>query len=603
MTFPLLSYRNLKLSFGTKALFEKLDIHVYDNDRICLVGKNGEGKSSLLKILCNELEPDAGEKWIEPGLSVSYLPQNTVYQKHDKVSDFIISGLKLDINKTQEKSYLVDIICNNLDLEKDEFMDNLSGGQLRRAALAKALVEEPKLLLLDEPTNHLDISTIEWLENYLRKYKGAVVCISHDRAFLRNISNKTFWLDRGLLKVNNKGYTEFDDWSVLLLEMEQKHLEKLEKKLEDEEHWKVYGVTARRKRNVKRLADLYKMREKLKVGKNAINKFNATIQLDPLTPSLSSKLVVELNDVSKSFREKKILNHFSMRIMKGDKIGIVGSNGSGKTSFIKMIVGDLEPDLGRIKLGKTVSITYFDQKRTELDPDASLWKTLCPTGSDHIIVGEKHIHVVAYLKKFLFDPKSARDKVSTLSGGQQNRLLLAKALANPGSFLILDEPTNDLDMDTLDMIQEVLSDFQGTLIVISHDRDFLDRIVTKTMIFKGNADIDESFGGYTDYINNLKKFDPSQKTKSISSKPAATEIPEEKKTQKLTYKLQYELDTLPNSIQELELKIEEIEAQLSDINLYYDDPEKFNNLTNEHRKCQKKIEEYMLRLIDLENML
>lgn len=599
MSFPILSFRELRLAYANKVLFSGIDVHVYNDDRICLVGKNGEGKSSLLKILAHEIDPDEGIKWTEPGLTVSYLPQNTLFEKHEKVGDFIRSGFK-ESDNLEEKAYLVDIVCHNLTLDREEFMDNLSGGQLRRASIAKALVEEPDLLLLDEPTNHLDISSIEWLENYLKRYKGAVVCISHDRTFLRNISNKTFWLDRSQLKVNNKGYEDFDDWSISLLEMEQKQLERLEKKLEDEEHWRVYGVTARRKRNVRRLSELYRMREKLRSGKNAIRKFNENIKLDPLSPQLSSKLVVEFNDVSKAFKEKKILKHFSMRIMRGDKIGIVGSNGSGKSSFIKLIVGDLEPDDGRVKLGKTVKITYFDQRRSELDMEATLWKTLCPTGGDYIQVGEKHMHVVAYLKNFLFDPKSARDRVSTLSGGQQNRLLLAKALANPGSFLILDEPTNDLDMDTLDMIQEVLSDFEGTLIIISHDRDFLDRIVTKTLVFKGDADITETLGGYSDYIKaieaeNLTYTKAVQKTQNASQKQQST-------NSKLSYKHKYELENLPKQIKETEGRLKEIENELSDSSLYFENPDKFAELSSEYKELTKTLDSSMERLLELEIM-
>ncbi len=597
MTSPILSLNDISLAFGKKILFDDVSLHVYENNKICLVGKNGEGKSTLLKLIYGELTKDQGEFWKAPNLRISYLPQQTKYAKHQTIFDFVIEGLSKD-DRTDSKFYLVDMILEPLELNKEQFMDNLSGGQLRKASIARALIEEPDLLLLDEPTNHLDIKTIEWLEDYLRRFRGSLLCISHDRTFLRNISNKICWLDRSKFKVLDKGYEHYDEWSLAILEQEQKELDNLERRLRDEEIWKIQGVTARRKRNQKRLKDLYTMREKLAAGKAKIKKLNDRISLDPLAPSLSSKLVAEFNEASFSLGDLKIIENMSMRIMRGEKIGIVGANGSGKTTFLKLLVGDLEPDLGRIKLGKNITITYFDQKRSDLDPEDTLWKTLCPTGGDQVKVGDRFMHVVAYLKKFMFDPKEIRDKVAFLSGGQQNRLLLAKALANPGSVLILDEPTNDLDMDTLDMIQDILADFDGTLILVSHDRDFLDRLVTKTMVFNGNANIDECIGGYSDYIRAMKP----ESVKTIK-KQVVQEIIEPKKTQKISFKVQWELENLPIKISELESEVEAIELQLSDPQLYAEDPDLFSDLSHDLVKKKKEIERNLERLIDIENQL
>ncbi len=595
MTTPILSLNDISLAFGKKILFDDVSLHVYENNKICLVGKNGEGKSTLLKLIYGELTKDQGEFWKAPNLRISYLPQQTKYGKHQTIFDFVIEGLSKD-DRTDSKFYLVDMILEPLELNKEQFMDNLSGGQLRKASIARALIEEPDLLLLDEPTNHLDIKTIEWLEDYLRRFRGSLLCISHDRTFLRNISNKICWLDRSKFKVLDKGYEHYDEWSLAILEQEQKELDNLERRLRDEEIWKIQGVTARRKRNQKRLKDLYTMREKLAAGKAKIKKLNDRISLDPLAPSLSSKLVAEFNEATFSLGDLKIIENMSMRIMRGEKIGIVGANGSGKTTFLKLLVGDLEPDLGRIKLGKNITITYFDQKRSDLDPEDTLWKTLCPTGGDQVKVGERFMHVVAYLKKFMFDPKEIRDKVAFLSGGQQNRLLLAKALANPGSVLILDEPTNDLDMDTLDMIQDILADFDGTLILVSHDRDFLDRLVTKTMVFNGNANIDECIGGYSDYIKAMKP----DSVKSVK-KQVVQEILEPKKTQKVSFKVQWELENLPIKISELESEVEAIESQLSDPQLYVEDPNLFSDLSHDLVKKKKEIERNLERLIEIES--
>lgn len=597
MSKPLLSIREGMITFGGKPVFEDLNLHVYENDRICLVGRNGEGKSTLLKIISGVYELDHGEKWLFPGLKIGYLPQQSNYVNCHTVKDLVFDGLPKE-EQTEDKIYLVDIVLKPLGLSKEMLLSNLSGGQLRRAFLAAALISEPDILLLDEPTNHLDIQTVEWLESYLNGYKGAILTISHDRSFLRHVSNRTFWLDRGLLRVNDQGYSAYEEWSISILEEEQRQLEKMEQKLDMEQDWMHGGVTARRKRNQRRLAEMYAMREKIKISKASLKKLGASFSLDPLSPALSSKLVAEFDSVCKSFDGVKIIDHFSYRLMRGDKVGIVGNNGAGKSTLLKILTGEMQPDSGRVKMGKTVTITYFDQNRAALDPEETLWSTMCPTGGDQVIVGDRSMHVCAYLKKFMFDPKQARDKIATLSGGQANRLLLAKALSNPGSFLILDEPTNDLDMDTLDMIQDILADYQGTLLLVSHDRDFIDRVVSRTLVLKGNAEIEEFWGGYEQYKNHLK----SQALPLKKEEKSGKEIRQKPSSFKLSYKIQRELEVLPIEIEELEKTISNLEQSLSDPDLFTKNPDLFNNYSNKLNAAKQSLEEKFLRWCEVEEL-
>jgi ATP-binding cassette subfamily F protein uup len=518
MSNLLLSLVDTTVTFGGKPLFENLSLNIHDSDRICLVGKNGSGKTTIMQLISGEKEVDSGKRITAPQLRIGYLQQDVPYNPEHSIFEFIFSKLTPE-EQTEENKYLVHIICDPLELNPDEKMKNLSGGQLRRAALASALVENPDILLLDEPTNHLDLGAIEWLENYLRQYRGAFICVSHDKTFLKNISNKIFWLDRGTIKVCPKSFAYFDDWSELLLEQEKRELERRKKIVSEELEWATKGIKARRKRNVRRVEEVKKAREKLESDLSSYRRAVKKIEINIAEVDLTTNVVAEFFNVSKNFSQnentKNILNKFNLKITKGERIGILGKNGSGKTTFLKLLLGQLKPDEGTVKLSKTAEISYFDQKRETLKNENTLWETLCPEGGDFVNVSGKLIHVCGYLKKFMFDPKDAKNLVGTLSGGQKNRLMLAKSLAMPGNLLILDEPTNDLDMDTLEMLEEILSKYNGTLIVVSHDRDFLDQVVTRIVAFEGNGKIETLVGGYSDY---LEKKQLEQKSANKNSK-------------------------------------------------------------------------------------
>lgn len=633
----LLSLEDIALSFGGKPLFEGLTLHIQEGDKICLVGKNGAGKTTLMRLITENLELDAGTRFVYPGLTIGYLAQQVDFNPADHVTRFVLSGLPPE-DQTDDKQYLAEMVITPLDLNGEALMGTLSGGQLRRAALARALVAGPDILLLDEPTNHLDLGAIEWLEDYLASYPGALICVSHDRAFLKAVSRKVFWIDRGIIRTCPKGYAYFDEWQEQIVEQEARELQNMQKNFEAEVDWTQGGVTGRRKRNVRRLRELGRLREKLKADKASYNQTMRTIELEPLPPSQASKVVAEFKNVSKHFtrnqRKLPILKDFHLRIMRGDRIGILGKNGSGKSTFLKLLVGEIEADAGRISRGKTVEISYFDQSRQTLDPKKSLWETLAGDGS-HVTLGQgataKLVHVCGYLKSFLFDPKAARDRVSTLSGGQQNRLLLAKMLAQPGSLLILDEPTNDLDMDTLDMLQEILSDYAGTLILVSHDRDFLDRTVTKVIAFEGDAQVEGYVGGYSDYLEaKAKKEGREVKLAARATSPtlarkvgkespaslppvaggsqkggssqAANSQASNSQAVKMTFKLKHELETLPKKISGLESELNQLRLTLSNPALYTSDPEAFDKATRRYGTAQKELDAAEMRWLQLDEM-
>ncbi len=590
---PIYTLRNISLTFGVRPLFTSVSININRGDKICLVGRNGSGKSTLLKIISGNIMPDNGEIFIQPGIKVSYMEQIANFNQYETLKDVILSGIN-DENP-QNKEYLADILMQELNINGSITTNTASGGEIKKAALAKALISSPDILLLDEPTNHLDITTIEKLENIVKNFSGAVVVISHDRSFLNKVSNKTLWLDRGIVYTNNKGFINYDEWQENIINEEIIKQKNLNKKIEEEMEWLHKGVTARRKRNQGRLRRLYQLRQE---RKDIIKKIGS-IDLEIKEASIRSKLVLEAKHISKKYDNRDIVKDFSIRVIEKNRIGIVGPNGAGKTTLIKMLTKNLSPDTGFVRLAKNLEMAYFDQNREQLDPNKTLWRTLCGEG-DHIYVRGHYRHVVAYLKDFLFTPDQAQSPVSCLSGGEKNRLMLALSLAKESNFLVLDEPTNDLDMDTLDLLQEVLDEYQGTILLISHDRDFLNKITTSMLYMRGDGTIIEHVGDYDElykkYIQKTPRTNVEEKTKKTNIKE---NVPN-RANNRLSYKDQRLYDILPKEIEEIEQSIAQIEEELSDSELFYRDEKKFYTLTSKLEELKIKKDEKETKWLEIE---
>ncbi len=607
MSTPIFYIKNGSLSFGNNILFEDLEFYIHKGDKICLVGRNGCGKSSLLKTITEQYQLDQGVVYKAPSIKIGYLTQELPESANITIIDFILASI--DLENLEEMKFKTQIILDALELDQNRKMDSISGGQLRRVGLAKVLASSPDILLLDEPTNHLDIKSIEWLEEYIKNYSGSIICISHDRKFLSNITNKIWWLDRASLRKSNQGFAHFDVWQDQIIEFEENQLRKLDKKLAEENLWRQQGVTARRKRNQKRLASLKALRVKHREFESHIKQSKQKLKLELEENQKKSKFIIEAEDISFSYDGKTIINDFSIRIKKGEKIGIVGPNGTGKSTLIKLLIGEIKPHNGKIRFGASLEVTYFDQYRSSIDLDTTLVKYLCPSGGDTVFLKNKEMHVAGYLKQFLFDPKNIHSKISTLSGGERNRLLLAKSLINPGNFMILDEPTNDLDMDTLDLLLETLLDYEGTLLVVSHDRDFLEKLATKTLVFNHSHEIVSITGGYEDYKNYI-----SAKEKSLQTHIKKEESPPKKTEQKsistlkdskdkISYKYIHLHEKLPNLISSLEKEISEIENLLSDPELYSSNYEKYKKLTSSLEEKNKELSEKLELWIEIDEMM
>jgi ATP-binding cassette subfamily F protein uup len=573
---PIIALKDAAVSFGLRPLFTALDIGIARGERACLVGRNGCGKSTLLKAMAGLIDLDGGQRFVQPGAAVAYLPQETPVTGDMTVAHHVAEGLR-----NASEQYRLDAILSRLQLDGARLLSNLSGGEARRASLARTLVGEPDVLLLDEPTNHLDLPTIEWLERYLGDYSGAVLVISHDRAFLTRISGRTFWLDRGNLRVLERGYGHFEEWSDTILEEEEKSLARLEKRIESETEWLGRSITARRKRNEGRKRRLLEMRAMRAGWVGAAGR----AKLATATEDSRSRLIIEAEGLSKSFvgtdgASRAMVKDFSTRIMRGDRIGIIGPNGAGKTTLVRLLTGQMEPDTGTVRLAKTVNPAYFDQRRASLDPAKTLWNTLVPDGGDHVLVRGRPRHVVAYLRDFLFDEKQAKTLVGALSGGERNRLLLARTLAQPSNLLILDEPTNDLDIDTLDLLQEVLDEYEGTLLLVSHDRDFLDRLVNGVFVLAGDGRVREYAGGYSDYLREgADGGDDSKRAPRATERKSGAAPQPRPKAARMSYKETRELESLPGEIEKLGAERDVLEARLADPTLYERDRGAFDEAT------------------------
>ncbi len=582
---PVYTLKGIKIRFGSKQLFEDVELYINQGDTISLVGRNGSGKSTLLKIIAGLIEPDDGDIFIQPNTKIGYMPQDADLSGYPDLRAVVASGLS---ENDGSSDYKVQMWIEQLEIAADADPQTASGGERRKATLAKALINQPDILLLDEPTNHLDMPTIEQLEKIIAAYNGAVVVISHDRRFLTNVSRTTFWLDRGTMRRNNKGFGSFEDWQDQVIEQEIIAQKYLNKKIAEETEWLHKGVTARRKRNMGRLRRLQQLRQERREQIRQVGSVNMDIE----NTAWRSKLVIESKHLCKAFGERTIVNDFSAKIIRGNKIGIVGPNGAGKTTLIKLLTKKLEPDSGFVRIGKNLEEAYFDQNRFSLDPSKTLWQTLCDEG-DHIWVRGSYRHVVAYLKDFLFTPEQAKAPVAALSGGEKNRLMLAKVLAQPSNFLLLDEPTNDLDMDTLDLLQEMLSDYDGTILIVSHDRDFLDKIVTSIIYMKGDGKVEEYVGSYSDLLERFGK----QPATAAKNKPAGKNrnepSSERKETSRgrLSYNQQRLLQVLPQQIAALEQKIENAKNDLCEPTLYQNDPDRFYELTRQLEEWEKQKED------------
>lgn len=561
----------MHLTFGGTPLLEGADMMVQERDRLCVIGRNGSGKSTLLKIAAGLMSADDGERFLHPGATVRYLEQEPDLSAFATVADYAASGLA-----PGDDPYRVDALLDVLALDGDADAKALSGGEIRRAALVRALAPEPDILFLDEPTNHLDLPAIEWLEGELSRRKSALVLISHDRRFLSRLSRRTLWIDRGVTRTVDRGFETFEEWRDETLAQEEQDRHKLDRKIVRENHWIVHGVSGRRKRNQKRLKDLEGLRQEKRrladrAGKTGVAKL-ATSE-----SQASGKLVLEAEHIAKSWGDKPIVRDFSFKVQRQDRIGIVGPNGVGKTTLLKMLTGELEPDTGSVQLGTRLDIVTLDQKREQIPSSTTLKDALTDGRGDMVMVGEMQKHVMGYMKDFLFLPEQARTPISRLSGGERGRLMLARAFAKPSNMLVLDEPTNDLDLETLDLLQELLSDYKGTVFLVSHDRDFLDRIVTSVLVGRGNGRWEAMAGGYSDAAEKLRSEAREQSVSRAvpaASKPKQAGKPGASK-RKLSFKESHALKTLPGDIAKLETTIATLADRLAAADFYVRDPDGF----------------------------
>ena len=567
---PVLALKDVRLADGPKMLFDGVDLAVEPRSRACLVGRNGAGKSTLLKILAGQVAADEGERTVQPSIRIAYVPQEPDIAG-ETLLDYVVAG--------GAEPHRGEAALELFGIDPAKPAKGLSGGEIRRTALARAFAEEPDVILLDEPTNHLDILAIETLEAELASSRAALVIVSQDRAFLERVTNRCFWLEHRRVRRLDKGFAAFDEWVERILAAEAEEGRRLDKQLEKEEYWLRRGVTGRRARNEGRRRALMELR-KTKVER--MREVRGELSMGLASSGLSGQRVAEVKNIAKAFGDRTLVKDFSTRILRGDRVAIVGPNGAGKTTLVKLLLGELPPDSGSVNLGVNLEIAYIDQGRVDLKPEMTLRDVLTPLGGDQVMVRGQPKHVAAYAKEFLFTDNQLRQPVRSLSGGERNRLLLARALATPANLLVLDEPTNDLDMDTLDLLEDLLADYEGTLILVSHDRDFVDRLATSTIALDGHGRVVETPGGWQDFLSQnpgfFKSVADGAAPAPAAPKPAATRA-EPSKPSKLSYKDQRRLQELDAAIAALPGKIAKLETDMADPSLYTRDPSGFAKLS------------------------
>ena len=609
MATPLLTLSDMGVNLGDRWLLRHIDLSIHAGDRLALVGRNGAGKSTLMKLISGQAQPDEGSLWVSPGASVAYLPQAPDIKGAQSLASYVVQGLDGEEIDHLSQMHKAEKLLMKMGMDPARMTDGLSGGEARRAALARALVSQPEILLLDEPTNHLDLPTIEWLEGLMKARQGALVVISHDRAFLRSLGTGIIWINQGKLRRRDGAFDQFEDWSDGILSEEAVKLAKLDKKIAEETRWSHQGISARRKRNQGRLRELAALRQtraseggimarQMRIdagdatvgGQVVLEARNLTITV-PANPALRGEQPAQLLKNDDGFEDQRVLlSHFNLLLKRKDRIGIVGPNGAGKSSLVRVLLHQTKPQAGYVKLGFGLEAAYFDQNRAALNPESSPWTTLCPDGGETVEIDGKARHVTSYLRDFLFDDYKMTQRVGTLSGGEQNRLLLAKIFAQPHNFLVLDEPTNDLDMETIDLLQEVVATYDGTILIVSHDRDFLDRTVSSVLAFEEDGKITAHAGGYSDYLARRVKKEEKAKAKK---KAAPKEKPKTPRTDRLSYKEGWLLEQLPLEIEKLTDAIEKAEARLADMDFFARDPDAYQKIAAklEQDRADKAIKE------------
>lgn len=596
MPTPLLSLQDVFLTFGGTPLLEGADLSVAAGEKIALVGRNGSGKSTLLKIAAGMVEADTGVRFVQPGATLRYLAQEPDLSGFDTVLAFVEAGLA-----PGDDQWRAQYLLEHLGLSGQEHPRTLSGGEARRAALARVLAPEPDILLLDEPTNHLDLPAIEWLGEELKSMKSALILISHDRRFLSDLTGATVWLDRGKTRHLNAGFGQFEAWRDQVLEEEEHAAHKLDRQIAREEHWVRYGVTARRKRNVRRMSELAALRDK----KRNLRKAEGAVQMQASQAQSSGTIVIDAKTISKRYDNRPIVDQLTLRVMRGDRLGIVGPNGAGKTTLINLLTGQAAPDSGTVTLGANLQLATLDQRRASLAPETSLKQALTGGGSDFVEIGGQRKHFAAFMKDFLFSPEQAGTPVGRLSGGERARVMLARALSQPSNVLVLDEPTNDLDLETLDLLQETVSDYPGTVIVVSHDRDFLDRVATSILAAEGEGKWVEYAGGYSDmraqrstHPSAQPSSKPAPPTKSSNPPSPPPAAPSARK--KLSFNQQRALKTLPDRIARLSTELQAAEAKLADAGLYARDPDAFMRTSKSIEKMRSELQQLEDEWLEIE---